>query len=644
MPAIHVLDPHVSELIAAGEVVERPGSVVKELLENAVDAGASAVTVELQAGGLTYLRVTDNGCGIAPEDVLSAFLRHATSKLRTSEDLAAIGTLGFRGEALAAIAAVSKIDLLTRQQGADTGCFLSLEGGVPGEVTPAGCPEGTTIIVRDLFYNTPARMKFMKRDSAEAANITGIVSRIALSRPDISFRLIRDGKPVLRTPGDGQLRSAAYGVLGRDIAFGLVPVRGTVAPISVEGLISRPVNCRGSRNGQFFFVNGRTVQSRLLTAALEEAYRNRRMVGKFPACVLHVTLPLNEVDVNVHPAKTEVKFLRERNVFDAVYHTVKQVLDQENAVPAADTAKPAAPAPRDDFFRQMTAEELRQSALTGGKTPAAKTGGACPAYPTAARPAVGDTLVLRDSGAADPNLISSGTGLPPHHRPPTLPNVEPRAPIKPLMSEPSAPAEPAPPEKEPAEEAPVSDLPWRVAGEVLRTYVIVEQGDEILLIDKHAAHERINFDRLRARDYTPMAQTLLTPLVLTLSSEAGDALLGQEELLDRFGFTVEPFGGNSLLVRQVPDDLDPSQAEAALLEIGEALSSGRRADPAAARDAVLKTIACKAAIKAGQHNGPAELEAVARAVMEQGVRYCPHGRPVSIRMTRSQLEKQFGRT
>ena len=376
-------------------------------------------------------------------------------------------------------------------------------------------------------------------------------------------------------------------------------------------MISRPVSCRGSRAAQFFFVNGRAIRSRLLTAAVEEAYRNRRMVGKFPACVVQLTLPLGEVDVNVHPAKTEVKFLREREVFDAVHHAVKAALDQDGAIPAAETPRAAVPTPREDFFRQMTAAQLRQTVTP--KTPVvAKPDEPIPytaLHSPVRKPA--DALPLRDSGTPRPE-------------------------------KPVTPSVPAP---EPEESAPMpASVPWRVVGELFRTYVVVEQGEEILLIDKHAAHERVNFDRLRAQGYTPMAQTLITPLVLTVSDEAGDALLGQEELLEQFGFAVESFGDGSLLVRQVPADLDLSLAEDALLEIGAALASGRRADPAAARDAMLGTIACKAAIKAGQRNGPAELEAVARAVLEEGVRYCPHGRPVSIRMTRAQLEKQFGRS
>nr|MCR5825504.1 DNA mismatch repair endonuclease MutL [Oscillospiraceae bacterium] len=350
MPHIQQLSPHVADLIAAGEVVERPASVAKELLENALDAGAGAVTVELRDGGMTYLRVSDDGCGIAPEELPTAFLRHATSKLRSAADLAAIGTLGFRGEALAAISAVSRVDVFTRTRGAQSGATLHLEGGVPGEVQSAGCPEGTAIIVRDLFYNTPARLKFMKRDSAEATAVSGVVTHLALSHPGVSFKLIRDGAEALHTPGDGAARSAVYAALGREFTRSLVEVRGSDGALTVDGFVTRPLNGRGSRAMQTFFVNGRLIKSQLLTAALEEAYANRSMKGKFPGCVLYLTLAADTVDVNVHPAKTVVKFVNEKQVFDLVYHGVMDTLDRE--------AKPEPPA-QGSFYRSMTAEQFR---------------------------------------------------------------------------------------------------------------------------------------------------------------------------------------------------------------------------------------------------------------------------------------------
>ena len=361
MPHIEQLSPHIANLIAAGEVVERPASVVKELLENAIDAGARNVTVELQNGGLTYLRVTDDGCGIAPDELPTAFLRHATSKLRTAADLAAIGTLGFRGEALAAIASVSHLDIFSRQTGTASGATLHLDGGKPLSVEPAGCPEGTSIIVRDLFYNTPARLKFMKQDRAEATAIAGLAAHIALSHPDISFRLIKDGREELHTPGDGKPLSAVYAALGRDFALALVEVHGRDGQLAVDGFVTKPLAGRGTRGMQTFFVNGRFIKSQLLTAAVEEAYANRLMKGKFPGCVLNVTLPADMVDVNVHPAKTVVKFLNEKQIFDLVYHAASDALDRDGAPePQHTPPKPTAQAPKpQEFYRSMTAQEWR---------------------------------------------------------------------------------------------------------------------------------------------------------------------------------------------------------------------------------------------------------------------------------------------
>ncbi len=354
MPDIQCLPSHVADLIAAGEVVERPASVAKELLENAIDAGSSAIVVEIQHGGLTYLRIADNGCGIDAEQLPTAFLRHATSKLRTAADLAAIGTLGFRGEALAAISAVSRVDIFSRRTGAETGASLHLEGGVPGQVEEVGCPEGTTICVRDLFYNTPARMKFMKKDSAEGAAVSGIVQHLALSHPEISFKLIRDGVELLHTPGDGDLQSAVYAAMGRDFTMGLLPISGCSGDISVEGFVTKPLNGHGTRGRQLFFVNGRFIKSQLLTAALEEAYRNQLLKGKFPGCVLRLTMPADRLDVNVHPAKTVVKFVNDKEAFNAVYYTVLDALN----TPAPQPKKPQ----QESFYQTMTVQQYRERA------------------------------------------------------------------------------------------------------------------------------------------------------------------------------------------------------------------------------------------------------------------------------------------
>ena len=643
MPTIQCLDSHVADLIAAGEVVERPASVAKELLENALDAGASAISVEVQHGGLTYLRITDNGCGIAPSQLPTAFLRHATSKLRRAEDLAAIGTLGFRGEALAAIAAVSRVDIFSRERGADQGASLHLEGGVPGEVTETGCPEGTTLCVRDLFYNTPARMKFMKKDTAEAAAVTGVVTHLALSHPEVSVKLIRDGAEVLHTPGDGQLRSAVYAALGRDFALGLLPISGCGGDISVEGFVTKPLNGGGTRGRQLFFVNGRFVKSQLLTAALEEAYRNRLLKGKFPGCVLHITLPKNTVDVNVHPAKTVVKFQNERAVFDAVHYTVKDLLT------AGETPKPV----QQTFYQSMTVREYRERQTP---PPAEKR----PLGSYSARPAVDPDakLPIRDS-------VHRSAPLP--TRDPQPAEVRP-APVKaPVPAETMARTEPSAPALVPAEERPAPaeipasaprrntiDLPiqqtltekpapWRMVGEALDTYIICQDESENLwLIDKHAAHERLRFNALKERQEPPMSQLLLQPLAVDLEADAYAAALASLSLLEELGFSCEDFGAGTLLVREIPADICPEDAAATIEELAEGLRLGR-ADPAAARDHLLQTMACKSAIKAGMHTSPAELRALVDRVQSGEIQYCPHGRPVAVKLTRYEIEKMFKR-
>ena len=679
MPQIQQLPPHLADLIAAGEVVERPASVCKELLENALDAGASAISTELERGGLTYIRITDNGCGIAPEQLPTAFLRHATSKLRRPEDLAAIGTLGFRGEALAAIAAVSRVDIFSRQTGADCGAMLHLEGGVPESVTEAGCPDGTTVCVRDLFYNTPARMKFMKKDSAEGAAAAGVVTQLALSHPDVSFKLLRDGQEILHTPGDGQLLSAIYAALGRDFAAGLMPVSGSGGTVRVEGFVTKPLAGHGTRGRQLFFVNGRLVKSQLLSAAVEEAYRNRLLKGKFPGCVLHITLPVNEVDVNVHPAKTVVKFLSDKTVFDAVHYTVKDALDREGQ-PAAGEKKP--------FYQTMTAQEFRETtpAPQGVKLPFVSgrpvgSAGAdrptvnrfAPAAPTVqtprqtVRPAAapqGDVWQVRDAApeAGKPFTVPSGReGVVYRITPPDAPEDSPareqaavEAETVPAAVMPeaagandttlSAPeAAPVQQELEMPETADSGETPWRIAGEVLKTYIICEDGEQnVWLIDKHAAHERIRFDALKADPVPPMAQQLLTPAAVTLTAEEYGAVLESLDVLAGYGFLCEDFGDGAVLVREIPDYIRAEDAAATLEELARKLLL-QRADPAGARDELLHTMACKSAIKAGMTTDAAELAALVREVQSGAVRYCPHGRPVAVKLRKYEVEKMFKR-
>ncbi len=622
MPEIRQLPGHVADLIAAGEVVERPASVAKELLENAMDAGASAIVVEIENGGLTYLRVTDNGCGISAEQLPIAFLRHATSKLRTAEDLAAIGTLGFRGEALAAIAAVSHIDIFSRAAGTDTGAMLHLDGGIPGEVRPTGCPEGTTIVVRDLFYNTPARMKFMKKDSAEGAAVSGIVTHLALSHPEVSFKLLRDGNEVLHTPGDGLLQSAVYAALGRDFALHLLPVRSEGA-VRVDGFVTLPLFGHGTRARQIFFVNGRFVKSQLLTAALEEAYRNQILKGKFPGCVLHVTLPARDVDVNVHPAKTVVKFASDKPVFDAVYYTVLDALNSQNKPAGQEKPEPS-------FFQSMTAAQYRE-----------KTSSQKPAFPSAAAPA-GSYTVRPDPPVSTEKHSLSARGLTPPVHAGRADAAPPSAPQKDAPEAPAHPEDSASPSAQQTIIA-IGEAPWRIAGEVLKTYIICEaESGDVWLIDKHAAHERIRFDALKANPEPMMAQALLAPLPVTLEADAYGAVLENLDLLRQFGFTCEDFGGSTVLVREIPADIRPEDAPSTLEELGRKLVLGR-ADPSGARDELLHTMACKSAIKAGMDTSAAEMRALVEKVQSGEIQYCPHGRPVKHRLTKYELEKMFKR-
>ena len=638
MPKILQLSPHVANLIAAGEVVERPASVVKELLENAVDAGASQVTVEIRDGGMTFLRVTDNGCGMTPEDARTAFLRHATSKLRTADDLAAITTMGFRGEALAAIASVSRIDLLTKTPGAIAGTSLLLEGGQIVEEGEAGCPDGTTIIVRDLFFNTPARMKFMKTDTVEAGKVSAAVQLQALAHPEVAFRFLRDGKEVLSTPGEGSLEAAIYCVYGRESGK-MVKVESRWEGYSLTGYVGKPTDARPSRALQTFFVNDRPVKSRILIAALEEAYRNQIMVGKFPTCVLHLHLPASAVDVNVHPAKTEVKFLNEKAVFDCVHYGVlgalnktpdrPQVQFKTAAQPAAPKTapsvpmyKPAAPAKPaakpEPFFRTMTTQEYKSFSEAVATAPKPE--------PQAAVKTV-QAVVEQQSLPVREEI----------HIPASAPKTTPK---------PVVPAAPPVPQQEEQQELPMpKEIPWRLVGELYNSYLLVEQGEEAFLIDKHAAHERILFEKLKANQEAISSQMLLKPIPCNLSADAAAILLENKALLEELGFEIDPFGDNTILLRQIPMDLSPDEAVQTAESLAADLLSGRREKKENIRDELLHTIACKAAIKAGWHTDQRELLALAKQVMaREDLKYCPHGRPICITLSKKQLEKQFKRT
>lgn len=646
MPKILQLSSHVANLIAAGEVVERPASAVKELLENAVDAGASKVTIEIRDGGMTFLRVTDNGCGMSAEDARTAFLRHATSKLRTEEDLAAIGTMGFRGEALAAIASVSRIDLMTKTPGSLSGVKLHLDAGVITEEAEAGCPDGTTILVRDLFYNTPARMKFMKSDTVEGSRVAAAVQMQALAHPEVAFQFLRDGKQVLATPGTGKLQDAMYCVYGRDCAR-MVAVESRWESYTLSGFVTLPTDARPSRNLQTFFVNDRPVKSKLLIAALEEAYRNQLMVGRFPGCVLHLNLPANAVDVNVHPAKTEVKFLSEKAVFDCVHYGVLGALNKKPDRPAVQFKPQSAPVPpekptpspeakpaekKDTFFRTMTAQEYKTFSAAMADAPKPKP----------------------EAAAAAAKKIPAGGNMPlrefvmlPQVRQAVQPEPAPSLPPLPETPKPSAPETvvkaPEPEMEQTALEMPKADT-WRMVGELYRTYILVEEGDDAFLIDKHAAHERILFEKLKANQESISGQTLLQPVPVRLSPAAAGELLGSTALLEELGFEIEEFGENTVLARQIPMDLSEEAAAEALETLADDLLNGRRESRDTVRDTLLHTVACKAAIKAGWVSDEKELLAIAKAVMErEDLKYCPHGRPICVSLSQKMLEKQFKR-
>ncbi|MDD5954417.1 MAG: DNA mismatch repair endonuclease MutL [Firmicutes bacterium] len=645
MPKIIQLSTHVANLIAAGEVVERPASVAKELLENSVDAGASKITIEIRDGGMTFLRVTDNGCGMEKADAKTAFLRHATSKLRNAEDLAAIATCGFRGEALAAIASVSRIDLLTKTPSSLEGCSLRLEAGNVLEESEAGCPDGTTIIVRDMFFNTPARMKFMKSDTVEGSRVTAAVQMQALAHPSVAFRMLRDGKEVLNTPGTGRLEDAVYCIYGKECAR-MAKVQSRWEQYSLTGFVSKPTDSRPSRALQTFFVNGRPVKSRLLVSALEEAYRNQIMVGKFPACVLHLNLPANAVDVNVHPAKTEVKFLNEKAVFDCVHYGVLGALnaapDRPNVQlkPTASQSMPgsiaqpeksaAASAPQKEaaprqekFFRTMTAEEFKvfHEAMKDAPQPRHEN-----AVAAAAR-------VERSAAAPVRETAFVPKGMMPLHEEPVA------------VSNATLAPEPAREEAEQTTLVMPEEKPWRMVGELYNSYIIVEQGEDAYLIDKHAAHERILFEKLKANQERISAQVLLTPIPVRLSPEAAGELLANRRMLEELGFEIEEFGENTVIARQIPMDLSPEHAADALEEMAADLLNGRRESAATVRDGVLHTVACKAAIKAGWNTSDEELLVLVAAVMSRDdLKHCPHGRPICITLSKKQLEKQFKRS
>lgn len=662
MAKINILDRTTAELIAAGEVIDRPSSVVKELVENAIDAGASSVTVEIQSGGVRLIRVTDNGSGIERDEVPKAFLRHATSKVLQAVDLDRIGTLGFRGEALASISAVSRVELLTRTAEEPIGTRYALAGESAGELCEAGCPIGTSITARDLFYNVPARMKFLKKDSTEGAAVATLMDRLALSHPEIAFKLIRDRETKLVTPGSGDLLAAIFAVYGNEFGRGLIAVDCEVGSFRVQGYLAKPECCRASRSMEHFFINHRYVKSMTMLAAVEEAYRNRLMVGKYPGCIINLTLDPAQVDVNVHPAKLEVKLSDEHSVFDAVYTSCKGALCQmERAVSARDVVKKKyspfelSNHPNVGEQTHMTAGEYRQMAEKLEQPP--RTSSVPPSVPRKlAVPAAPDYAV---SAPSTSTKLGSGTAeqytaaLPPKG---THYGVGETAPaLRDSASEKERPTPQAPQMQEPKQsepncpvcaEAPGEMPPLKLLGELFDTYLLAERGEEFLLIDKHAAHERILFNRLQEqhRQGNVERQLLLSPITVTMPKDLYESSLRHVSDFERAGFAIEDFGDGCLCVREIPAVLMNDSIEDLILELAERITQENTASSERLFDDFYHSVACKAAIKGNRSSEAVEQQELIRLLQEDPtVRNCPHGRPVMVVLTRRELEKMFGR-
>ncbi len=639
MALIRVLDKHVAELIAAGEVVERPASVIKELVENAVDAGARHISVEIRDGGVTYMRITDDGCGFHREDVPTAFLRHATSKVRDEADLNAISTLGFRGEALASIAAVARVELTTCVKGEMVGTRYVIHGGEEILLEDAGCPEGSTFIIEDLFYNIPARMKFLKKDVSEGNAVAGVMERLALSHPEISMKFIRGGRTEIHTPGDGDLLSCIHAVFGKPFAAGLIPVDYTMGGVRVNGYVCKPEACRPNRTMQHFFINGRYVKTQTAMVALERAYKGVMMVGRFPSCVLCLTMPAETVDANVHPAKIEVRFINEKPVFDAVYYGVKSALESGDSIHRV-LLKDDQPKP---FTRPVTPPAPPSAEPTPFKTPIVS---AKPIPAVSLKAPVPTTpkrsfldMVVDDDRRTELSLNDDTAAIP---LPPELP-AEPEPIIEQEII--AEAAQPTPLVVETVEQPTLfQDVPTvRVIGEVFATYILAEMGDSLYLIDKHAAHERMLYNQLKASARVD-EQVLLAPIAITVSREEHTALVENQDVLASAGISLEDFGGSSVLVRSFPMILSGQDIEATIQEIAAGLAGGGNEVLSAKLDWIYHSTACRAATKAGDVSRSVELEDIAKKVLLQDdIRYCPHGRPVCVEMTRKEIEKQFGR-
>jgi DNA mismatch repair protein MutL len=702
MGVINVLDKHIAELIAAGEVVERPSSVIKELVENSIDAGAKNITVEIKNGGTTFMRVADDGCGIYRDDIKKAFLRHATSKVKTANDLDMISTLGFRGEALASISAVSRLQVITKNENEEIGSCYEIEGGDEISLEEAGCPTGTTFVIRDLFYNIPARSKFLKKDVAEGNAVSALIDKIVLSHPEVAFTFIRDGKQVLRTFGDGKLLSAIYSVFGKDFAKGLIPVDYTLDSVTVKGYISKPINSRPNRNMQNFFINGRFVKTRTGMAALEEAYKGSIMVGKFPSAVLQLTVPYEIIDVNVHPAKIEVRFINERPVFDAIYHAVKTALQQgderkqihfkENTAfneikkvnpfnnaqavfakaentPAEKPIKPieriepvlknSEPKPYNPFDELDLKDEKPKPVSIDNL----KMSDSSNPFDIYSKQAIKRNSELENKKAEfskqklekAEQLILKATqqeeNLPKQEI--TVDDLTAESTETPIETEVSK--EEVKPLKEISEnktdnndaltELPKEQTKLRFLGEAFNTYIIVEKNDnEVLIIDKHAAHERIIYEKLKADSGSANVQYLLTPITVTLDKIDYDAAVSNLDMFAKCSFDVEDFGNGTLLVRSAPQYLAATEISDCITEMSGYIASGKKDIYTEKMDWFYHNVSCRSAIKAGNKSTVQELMDIAWTLEKNPqIKYCPHGRPICIVMTKYEIEKQFGR-
>ncbi len=643
MPKINVLPKEVYSLIAAGEVVERPMSIVKEMIENSIDAGAKHITVEIKNGGTTYIRITDDGCGIAGEDVKKVFISHATSKISTGSDLDSIATLGFRGEAMASIAAVAKVELLTKAENEETGVRYEIAGGEELDFSDAGCPQGTTVVVRDIFFNVPARMKFLKKDVTEGNSVQGIVERIAISNPDISFRFIREGRQAMITAGNGDLKSTIYSVYGSELSETLVPVEYLYSGMRLTGYVSRPHQSRKSRAMQFFFINGRLVDSRLAKAALEQAYKNLIMVGRFPACVLNIEMDTKLVDVNVHPAKIEVRFVNEKPIFDLIYYGVKTAVEQQDTVKEGKLS--------DNSISSVYGNQIKTNSSKidffkkEEKPNQLKFSSASPKTWSLASP----KAQLRRKTSEEENIKKDIKEESVFDKPI---EAKEKAEIKteqieiPVQN--NAFSENTQPVTEEIDSSVIvdekDDAPvFRVVGEAFRTYIIVEIENDLYYIDKHAAHERMNFEKLKAESNIS-SQLLLMPVAVKLSAEEYSVITDNIPLLSKCGFEVEDFGNLSVIVRETPSMLDGSDIKDLILEIAEKLLRHKTDIEPDKMDWIFHSTACRSAVKGGDYTSEKERELFVEKLLSMpDIRYCPHGRPVMIKISRYELEKQFGR-